>query len=406
MNRATPPKRGPWLAWLALVVGVAAIGFEIVSAVSTQIATVANVAMLVGLLIVAGAFLVSGVLIATRRPGNIVGWLLILPGLAVPIGTLASDWIAALDPAPTAATPAIWLGLVISGSYWLALIFPIFHLLLTFPEGRLLTRRWRWLVAFEVDMVLFFLFLAAFSAELNYSDTQGNTVWSVTNPIGFIGYETWAAIMPAWTVGLLVLTIGGVIAFALRFRRGSPETRHQLKWPMAAIGLFGIAYGLTTAQSGAQGLFFGVLFFIALAAIPVSVVLAVLRYHLYEIDRVISRTVSWAIVTGVLVVTFGTLVVGLQGALDGVTQGQTLAVAGSTLVAAALFNPVRQRVQRAVDRRFNRSKYDAERIVSAFSEQLRNEVDLATLSAELHATTTRAVEPVTTAIWLRGRGVA
>src|SRR5215510_12140110 len=110
MDRATPTGRAPKLAWIALVAGFVAIGLEVASAAATQGATFENAVLLVGLLVVAGAFLISGVLIATRRPGNIVGWLLILPGLAVPIGSLAGDRIAAIDPAPTAASPALWLG--------------------------------------------------------------------------------------------------------------------------------------------------------------------------------------------------------------------------------------------------------------------------------------------------------
>ncbi len=144
-----------------------------------------------------------------------------------------------------------------------------------------------------------------------------------------------------------------------------------------------------------------VLFVIAVASIPLSVAVAVLKYRLYEIDRIISRSVSWAIVTALLAGVFVAMVVGLQAALAGLTQGQTVAVAGSTLVAAALFNPVRVRVQRAVDRRFNRSTYVAEKIVGEFSERMRSELDLETLGSDLATAATRAVEPVTTTIWLR-----
>jgi hypothetical protein len=129
----------------------------------------------------------------------------------------------------------------------------------------------------------------------------------------------------------------------------------------------------------------------------------VLRYRLYEIDRVISRSVSWGIVTGILVLTFAGLVIGLQALLDGFTQRETLAVAASTLVAFALFQPVRRRVQRSVDRRFDRARYDAERTAQGFASRLRAEVDLDTLARELEATASQAVRPTRAAIWLAGR---
>ena len=131
---------------------------------------------------------------------------------------------------------------------------------------------------------------------------------------------------------------------------------------------------------------FGVAFvpvLLAYAAVPAAIAVAVLRYRLYEIDRIISRTLSWATVSGVLVVVFAGLVVGLQALLTGVTQGQTLAVAASTLVAFALFQPVRRRVQRAVDRRFDRARYDSERTAAAFAERLRTEVDLDAVARDL-----------------------
>jgi len=135
--------------------------------------------------------------------------------------------------------------------------------------------------------------------------------------------------------------------------------------------------------------------------IPVAIGIAILRYRLYEIDRLVSRTVSWAVVTGVLVTVFAGAVVALQGVLDGVTQGQTLAVAASTLVAFALFQPIRRRVQSVVDRRFDRARYDAQRTVDAFAERLRNEVDLTTLRTALVATADDAVRPVSSTVWLR-----
>jgi hypothetical protein len=136
---------------------------------------------------------------------------------------------------------------------------------------------------------------------------------------------------------------------------------------------------------------------------PLAIGVAILRYRLYDIDRIVSRTLSWALISAVLLAVFGAVVVGLQAALTDVTQGETLAVAASTLVAFALFQPLRRRVQGAVDRRFDRARYDAERTAAAFAERLRDEVDLATLTGELQATVAAAVRPREAAVWLPSR---
>ncbi|MEO6208199.1 MAG: hypothetical protein ABIP77_09630, partial [Candidatus Limnocylindrales bacterium] len=141
--------------------------------------------------------------------------------------------------------------------------------------------------------------------------------------------------------------------------------------------------------------------YVGILAMPLAMGIAVLKYRLYEIDRLISRTIGWALVTGALVAVFAGGVLALQALLAGFTQGQTLAVAASTLVAFALFQPVRRRVQTAVDRRFDRSRYDGERTAAAFAEQLRNEVDLARLRVALLATADDAVRPVSATVWLR-----
>jgi hypothetical protein len=135
--------------------------------------------------------------------------------------------------------------------------------------------------------------------------------------------------------------------------------------------------------------------------LPIAIGIAVLRYRLYEIDRIISRSIAWAVVTGVLVAVFAGGVVALQAALAGFTQGETLAVAVSTLVAATLFQPLRRRVQRAVDRRFDRASYDGQRTVEAFAERLRDEVALDAVVADLHQTVATSIKPTSFGLWLR-----
>ena len=143
---------------------------------------------------------------------------------------------------------------------------------------------------------------------------------------------------------------------------------------------------------------------IAVALMPIAIGIAILRYRLYAIDRLVSRSISWAIVTGLLVAVFAGLVIALQAALAGITQGGTLAVAASTLVAFALFQPLRRRVQATVDRRFDRARYDSQRLVDTFAERLRNEVDLPAIREGMLATAATAVRPEHGAVWLRGGG--
>jgi len=149
--------------------------------------------------------------------------------------------------------------------------------------------------------------------------------------------------------------------------------------------------------------FFLLVGLLALLALPVAIGVAILRYRLYDIDRIISRTIGWTLVSGLLVTAFAIVVVGLQATLAGVTQGDTLAVAASTLVAFALFQPVRRTVQRTVDRRFDRARYDAQRTADAFAERLRTEVDLDVLAAELERTVAGTVRPTAASLWLPGR---
>lgn len=196
-----------------------------------------------------------------------------------------------------------------------------------------------------------------------------------------------------------------VAALVVRWRRGSTLERTQIKWVAAAsvVLLVGeIASLLTFDPTNPLG---NPITFAAAtlctAVVPLAMGVAILRYRLYEIDRLISRTIGWAIVTGLLVAVFAGAVVGLQALLAGFTQGQTLAVAASTLVAFALFQPVRRQVQRAVDRRFDRARYDAERTAGAFADRLRDETDIETVTADLTATTRAALAPAGLGIWIR-----
>jgi hypothetical protein len=396
-------RRRTWLIVAVAVAGLAMIGLQVVVYAldprrPSLIELVGGLALLASLV----AFVLSGAVILVRRPGNVIGWLLLIPGLAVPATEVANRWLLGIQPPPTELTPLIWLLAWWAGWSWILLIFPIFHLLLVFPSGRLLTPRWRLAVALEVAMVATMLVLATFSDTVNVL-LNGDPVWGLPNPIGVFPSDSLGWVFGVvWGGGLVSLTVLSGLSLALRFRRGTGDERQQLKWPLFGALVFGLVYAGSAFENALTGsAVLESLLGIGLAAIPVSVAIAVLRYRLYEIDRLVSRTISWTLVTGILLLTFVIPVIGLQALVSDVTQGETLIVALSTLIAAALFQRVRGRVQRAVDRRFDRSRYDGERVVAAFGERLREHVDLDTLSGEVRRVADDTVRPSATAIWLR-----
>ena len=190
----------------------------------------------------------------------------------------------------------------------------------------------------------------------------------------------------------------------MRWRRGDRVQRQQIKWLAAIVSLGAVVLPMSfivpTESDEATAVVSG-LTVLSLFALPVVIGVAVLRYRLYEIDRIISRTISWTLTTGLVVAMFAAVVIGLQGPLAEVTGGNTLAIAGSTLLAAAVFQPIRRRVQRSADRRFDRGRYDSQQTVDSFADRLRNEIDLVTLRSALVSTADEAVRPATSNVWLR-----
>jgi hypothetical protein len=359
--------------------------------------------IVVDLLIIALAVLAMasvGVILAIRVPANAVGWLLIVAALALGIEFLALGYGAR----SMAVAGGSWPGTVVAAWLYSSLlavpvVIMVFTLPLIYPDGRLPSPRWRWLVGL---LVLSFIqsMAQAFRPGL-IADAN------VENPFGIPALVPLLDAINAPVFGILAvpLLVGPIASVVIRFRRGTSAERAQLKWLIAAttaavfawsVVIVGEATGSTVLRT--VGWYGGLLAFVGL---PLAIGIAVLRYHLYEIDRIISRTIAWALVTGVLISVFAAGVVALQAALIGFTQGQTLAVAVSTLGAAALFQPLRRRVQRVVDRRFDRATYDAQRTVEAFAVRLRDEVALDAVVADLEQTLADSIRPVTFALWLR-----
>jgi hypothetical protein len=357
----------------------------------------------VGGFILAVTYPVVGWLLASRRPENSIGWLFLVIGLSQ-AGTSLAAGVAyqglVLDPGSLLlADVASWLGTWL----WVPGFVLLFVVILVFPDGHLPSRRWRpivWLAGIAIALIAVPTALAAWPY-------RGAVLLTEETPGGGADPAIALAVELGSIAQLLVIpvAIAAVLAVILRFRRSSGIARQQLKWFLAA-GAFQVAVlMLTTSVPGlvVPSPFDMVLAAITVPLIPIATGVAVLRYRLYEIDRIVSRTVSWALVTALLVGVFVVTVVGLQSVLASVTRESTLVVAVSTLLAAALFQPLRRRVQRSVDRRFNRAAYDATSTVDAFAGRLRSSHVADGAVTDLAATAAAAVQPTGVGVWLRSR---
>jgi hypothetical protein len=271
---------------------------------------------------------------------------------------------------------------------------------LVFPTGRLLSPRWRWVAGLEASMLIGFLTLVSFSQTLElYVDDEA--LWTVDNPIGFVPQSFWDNFFdPVWGYLLALLAGSCVAAVIQRYRKSGLVERKQMKWVMLAIVFFGVVYSVQaiTVNEGPRGLG-DVLFVVSIALIPVAITIAVLRYKLFEIDRIVSRTVSYALVLGLLAAVFFGLVSLLTTLLP--NNQSDLTIAAATLAVFALFNPLRKWVQGVVDRRFNRSRYDSERVMEGFVDTLRSQLDSDQVVAGWVGVVDQTMQPSTVGVWLR-----
>jgi hypothetical protein len=353
------------------------------------------------------AFVILGVTWATvgsvlvaRRPANVVGPIVLVVGLGYAASIFWTALIAiayAQDPAGMAARVFGWLtGLsTLSG-------VGLFYLALIFPSGQGHSRGWNW-VAQSVALMS-----TATAVTVLLQPGPLHIFPGLDNPFGF-GLDLRplfsGRVAPFVALGSAAFLPVLLFGLASRYRAGGHVERLQLRWFFSSIVLTGIALSVVAAAGLGGNAALGeaplVAFALAGTMVPIAIGIAILRHHLYDLDRLISRTIGWALVSGALVTVFALGVVGLQAALAGITQGQTLAVAASTLIAFALFQPLRRRVQLAVDRRFDRARYDAEQIVGTFTSRLRDQVDLQALDWEVGRVAGETVRPRSVGLWLR-----
>jgi hypothetical protein len=335
---------------------------------------------------VAVAFALLGAVVAAHRPANPIGWLFLAIGLSGALGVVSNEYVnyaLVVDPGALPGGPiAAWLS---AWTWWPAYgLVPL--VLLVFPDGRLPSPRWRWAA-----------WLAGGGVALMTLGIAGSTL---ADPVRFALSEEEPDGLPglvlAVSVGAAMVSfLAALVSLVLRWRRAWGNEREQLKWVAFAAGLALVAnLCFQVLQLPGLGL-------VGVVLVPVGAAVAILRYRLYDIDRIISRTVAYGMLTALLGLVYvaGVFVFGRLLNPDG--GSSSLAVAASTLAVAALFQPARRRVQDAVDRRFNRARYDAARTVGTFSARLRDEIDLDTLSAELLAVVNQTMQPTRVSLWLR-----
>lgn len=350
------------------------------------------------------SFAIAAAMIIARQPRNSIGWTLLVPATLGYLDPILIRPLADIASAPP-VTPWLLIQLWVDGFAWIFLVFPVFHLLLVFPSGRAVSPRWRWLIGLEVAMVISFLALIVFGAQLGALDENDTFRWVVTNPIGFIPqefYESPAFGIP-WTVGLLVLTFGGVASMVVRYRRGASVERQQVKLVLLAVALFGAVYApLAIFGSEIQaGSLVDIVFVLSFLFIPTAIVASILRYRLFDIDLLIRRTILYALLAGSLAGAYFALVAGLSTFLP---SEEPLVVALSTLTVAGLFNPIRHRLHRVLEMRFNRSRYDRETLLGGFANSLGNIVDPDGIIDGWLDVVSQTMQPTLQGVWLRERG--
>ena len=350
---------------------------------------------------VSAAFAAAGWVLAFRRPANPLGWIMLGDAFFFALSEDASYYTVADYGLRHGDLPLGGMALIAQPG-WAPAIVCFGLLLLLFPDGRLPAARWRWLVGVYVTVAVVWitgaiLITASVLASHHVRvDSGGNLLQLNGNTPG---YGWWDLVQNLFFPLLFACWLASIASQALSFKRSSGERRQQLKWLLAGSAATLVALGLAVLLRSVPWLsdVIGVIGFLAL---PVSIGVAVLRYRLFDIDRIVSRTLAYAIVTGLLVGVYAGLVL-LTTEVFGFRT--PVAVAASTLAAAALFTPVRRRVQRLVDRRFNRARYDAETTVAAFADRLKDAVNLDAARDDLAKTVHQALEPAHLSVWVSPR---
>jgi len=345
------------------------------------------------------AFAAVGLVLAWRKPANLVGWIMLGSAFFFAVSEDASYYTVADYGLRHGDLPLGAVALFAQPG-WAPGIAALGLLVLVFPDGRVPSARWRWLVwAYLAVATLWIAATVVVTVgALIHHRTQVDSGGNLLLLSGSDPAAGWYNVLQSLYFPLLVVCwLASITSQALSFRRSSGIRRQQLKWLLTGSAVTFAGLGVAVLVSGARTALPAMV--IAFLGLPVSIGVAVLRYRLFDIDRIVSRTLAYAIVTGLLVGVYAGLVLLTTEVFGFHTP---VAVAASTLVAAALFSPVRRRVQRAVDRRFNRARYDAERTVAAFADRLRDAVNIDAVRDDLAGTAHQALEPAHLSVWVSG----
>jgi hypothetical protein len=385
-----------WVPWTVAVASV--VGLALAAAVGLTTSPSLHVQRLVasdlGWWVAYAVFSVVGAIVASRRPDNVVGWLMLLAGAVNAFAQAAmyyAVWGLVRHPG---SLPGADLGAWSMSFMWTPAIGAIVFVIAYFPNGRLASRRWRWLP--WTTAVCTTVIVAVTAVDMwgrrGVRLLALNTDWEQRTLSGHVIAVLWPFVP--------ICAIGALASVVVRYRRAGGVERQQLKWLVfagvvsAPLILIDEVLPASSRLSGPVGLLDSPAFG------AIAIALAVLRYRLYDIDRIVSRTVSYGVVTGVVVGLYVALVALIETVLG---FSSSIAVAASTLAAAARVQPVRRRVQKAVDRRFDRAAYDARRTVDAFANRLRDEVDVDRIHHDLVTTVDTSIAPASISLWVAAR---
>jgi hypothetical protein len=393
---------------IAAVVAWGLFGFTVIASILWCFLSVLNhergsVADWIAFSLLFASFTFVGALVASHHPGNTLGWLFLAVGLGATFGNLAQAYGKYALVTEPGSLPlgdwSDWLGTWM----WPLAVEAILFILLLYPTGRLPSRRW--------SPVLWAAFLAMFFLNLEFVIGPGrldlDPVLNVRNPAGIAGADPLLDVVGPIGAGLfLVVLLVAILSLIVRSRRSRGIERQQLKWfGYAALVMLLLNFVLSNVlialfprleELGVGSLIFG----IGLSLIPISTGIAISRYRLYEIDRLINRSLVYGVLTAFLAAAYLAMVVALQNVIPGADDSD-LTIAASTLAVAALFRPLRARVQGFIDRRFYRRKYDAQLTLESFSSRLREDVDLDHLSRDLLGVVRDTMQPAHTSLWLK-----
>jgi hypothetical protein len=341
---------------------------------------------------------IVGGVVAALRPANRVGWLFLGGALAPALRALAGGYAVygiVTDPGAVPLPYAMaWLS---SATFAIGPVIAFILIPLHFPDGRLVSRRWRFVAWFSIGSLLLFTVLFAI-APGEAVDGSG-----IQNPLGVEALrpfmESFRPFFFAWYMSLILAAAASLV---VRFRRSVGEERQQLKWFTYAAAFIPLWFLVNRPIQAAFPNLFAVIDSLVIAAVPIAAGIAILRYRLYDIDLIINRTLVYGVLTiSLALIYFGGIVLAQATLRALIGQESSLAVVASTLVIAALFTPLRRRIQSFIDRRFYRRKYDAARTLRTFSSRLREETDLDRLGGELVSVVRETMQPQHASLWLR-----